>query len=111
MWMISAVSLGLLLVLCIAAPFVPAYYDNPAQRWGFFFIFLGTFARWLGIIESHSLQPPWPIVGEASVFAHVGTALYALGTAWKVWRHSRTWPPNGPGASRWWHHAIGWRKG
>lgn len=87
MWIVSAISLGLLLLACLVAPFVQSYRDNLLQRISFALIFIGTFARWLGIIDTRSIEPVWPIIAEASVVGNIGFALFAVGTAYKVWRH------------------------
>lgn len=79
---VSVVSLCLISALCFAGLFTKAYQDNLCQFFGLW----GT-ACW-------GLARAWQLVTEGGltsqqVVAHASIALYAAGTAYKVWKRHR----------------------
>lgn len=86
MWIVSVVALCIVMALCVLGTFGRWYSDNLAQRIGMAMLFIGC----------------WPKVEELMFFrpenggvwvAHVGLAVFAMGTAWKVWLHRDHHPP------------------
>lgn len=96
LWIISAVALAITMVCCLAGTIAPkhVYDDNIAQRIGMAGIFMVCWPRFWHLIEHQGfIGNCLPV--PAQVLGHIGLAAYALGTAWKVWRHARK-PRGGP---------------
>jgi hypothetical protein len=79
MWLISVLCLVLVATLCAWGVFTDRYNDNLPQMIGMGAMFFGA------------LSIAWRIwrvefVPMDALFVHVGLALYAVGTAWKVYR-------------------------
>lgn len=83
MWLVSMVSLGVLVTLCAIGTFHAWYDDNLWQRVGMGCIVVGYGSS---LIAGEEYQP----------LAHVGEALFAVGVAWKVWQHRRVSKPPSP---------------
>ena len=88
MWIVSAVSLGVTMLLCVVGILVPkAYYDdNLAQRLGMAGMFIFCWPRLVQLLETREITSlVMPVT--AQVLGHVGLALFAIGTAYKAWCH------------------------
>jgi len=85
------------MLLCVVGVFVPkAYYnDNLAQRIGMAGVFMFCWPRLVQLFEHQMIRNNCMPV-EAQVAGHVGLALFAIGTAYKAWKH-RPRPPSQPG--------------
>lgn len=81
MWLVSIVSVAILVVLCAVGTFHAVYDDNLWQRIGMGCIAVGYGSALIGGDDYQAL-------------AHVGEACFAIGVAWKVWKHRR--PPPAP---------------
>lgn len=90
MWIISAVSLFIVIASCTLGVFLPdrIFADNLPQRIGLTGITFFCLPRFLQIVQSQALSGHcFPV--EAQLMGHVGMALYCVGTCWKVFRHRR----------------------
>lgn len=87
-WLVSAVSLTLVMTLCVVGVFIPKKYfdDNLAQCVGMAGVFMFSWPRLSQLIEMRDITANTMPV-SAQLAGHVGLALYALGTAYKAWRH------------------------
>lgn len=104
LWVVSAISLTIVMVLCFAGAFCPEKYfnDNLLQRVGMFGIAVGCGPRLALIVERRGFdgsgfQP------EFQMAVHVGLAAFAVGTAIKVWQHrpsNQRKPPKAPPPGR-----------
>jgi hypothetical protein len=85
-WIVSAVSLSITMGLCVAGVLTPkALYDaNLFQRLGMAGMFAFSWPRLVQLFETHTITGNCMPV-SAQVCGHVGIALYATGTAFKVW--------------------------
>jgi hypothetical protein len=94
MWVVSAVSLTIVMVFCVIGVFIPkAYYDdNLAQRIGMAGVFMFSWPRLSMLLERQEITSVVMPV-SAQVLGHVGLALFALGTAYKAWKHRPCRPP------------------
>lgn len=98
MWIVSAVSLSLVMALCLVGVFIPKrfYDDNLAQCIGMAGVFMFCWPRLMQLLERQELTSiAMPALAQTA--GHVGLALYAVGTAYKAWqhrpRHRGTAPP------------------
>jgi hypothetical protein len=102
MWIISAASLGVTMLLCVLGVFIPKVYydDNLAQRIGMAGVFIFCWPRLVQLLEAREitgLVVPVP----AQLAGHVGLAMFAVGTAYKVWKHRPgRGQPRGPNRRR-----------
>lgn len=88
MWIISAVSLTIVMVLCVVGVFIPKriYDDNLAQCIGMAGVFMFSWPRLAQLLERQEITSfVMPVLAQTA--GHVGLALYALGTAYKAWKH------------------------
>lgn len=88
MWLISAVSLTIVMVLCFVGVFIPKKYfdDNLAQCVGMAGMFMFCWPRLAQLLERQEITAnTMPVF--AQLVGHTGLALYAMGTAYKAWRH------------------------
>lgn len=95
MWLVSAVSLAVVMFLCVCGVFAPkAYYDdNLAQRLGMSGVFMFSWPRLMQLIELRDITANTMPV-SAQIAGHVGLALFAVGTAYKAYlRRPRIDPP------------------
>lgn len=89
------ISITCLLVVClssVAALLSKHYRDNWLQfagLWGLLFWSAGQVwqltSRWIDWMSDLLLERP--DMATQDLIGHAGLALFALGTAWKVWRH------------------------
>jgi hypothetical protein len=88
MWLISAVSLFIVITSCTLGVFLPdrIFADNLAQRIGMIGVALFSLPRFLLLLKTQTLTAVC-IPLEAQLMGHVGMALYCLGTMWKIFRH------------------------
>lgn len=90
LWLVSAISLFVIMATCMLGVFTPSYIfnDNLFQRLGMTGMFFFSLPKFLMVVEQQSLQtnclPALP-----QVLGHVGTALFCLGTMWHVIRRRR----------------------
>ncbi len=94
MWLVSAISLSVTMLLCVVGVFIPRTYydDNLAQRLGMVGVFLFCWPRLVQLLERQEITG-YVMPVTAQVFGHVGLALFAVGTAYKAWKH-RPCKPN-----------------
>lgn len=88
MWIISAVSLAIVMALCVVGVFIPKriYDDNLAQCIGMAGVFMFSWPRLAQLLEHRELTSiAMPAMAQTA--GHVGLALYAMGTAYKAWKH------------------------
>lgn len=88
MWLISAVSLTIVMALCLIGVFIPKKYfdDNLAQCVGMAGMFMFCWPRLAQLLERQEITAnTMPVF--AQLVGHTGLALYAMGTAYKAWRH------------------------
>lgn len=90
-WYASVASLSLTMVLCLAGAFWPMYEETASQRVatllqriGMALLFIGCWPRLVVIYESREMT------AAGGWVAHVGLALFAVGTAWKFYRFTGT---------------------
>lgn len=101
MWAVSVVCLGITMVLCVVGTFSCRYDDNIFQRIGMAMLFIGCYPRLREAWETH-------YVTEGVWMAHIGLASFAVGTAFKVWKHRHENRPDLPELSRdEWRHVHG----
>jgi hypothetical protein len=88
MWIVSAVSLFIVIASCTLGVFLPQriFADNLAQRVGMTGVVFFCLPRFLQIMDTHTLTAVC-FPAEAQLMGHVGMALYCLGVGWKVFRH------------------------
>lgn len=88
MWIISAVSLTIVMALCVVGVFTPkrVFDDNLAQCIGMAGVFMFCYPRLVQILELRELTS-LVVPALAQTAGHVGLALYALGTAYKAYKH------------------------
>lgn len=88
MWIVSAVSLAIVMALCVVGVFIPKriYDDNLAQCVGMAGVFMFSWPRLAHLLD-HQEITSIVIPALAQTAGHVGLALYALGTAYKAWKH------------------------
>ena len=85
MWVVSIACLLFVMVLCVLGTVVRAFRDNLPQRIGMAFLFIGCWPR----VQDMWLYRP---ESDGSWLGHLGLAMFALGTAWKVWKHRHVDP-------------------
>ena len=87
MWLVSAVSLAVTMILCLVGVFIPSrfYDDNLAQRAGMAGVFIVCWPRLVHLIDNQGFVGNCLPVA-AQVLGHVGLALFAAGTAYKAWK-------------------------
>jgi hypothetical protein len=88
--------LGIVSAACFAGILSKHYRDNWPQFIGLCAILAWSLGRgWeLGIrlvdwLASDPLMPA-PYISAQQLLGHVGLAMFAIGTGWKVWRHRDT---------------------
>lgn len=88
MWLVSAISLSIVMALCVVGVFIPKKYydDNLAQCIGMAGVFMFSWPRLMQLIEVRDITANTMPV-SAQLAGHAGLALYAIGTAYKAWRH------------------------
>lgn len=88
MWLISAASLSIVMALCVIGVFIPRKFfdDNLGQCIGMAGVFMFCWPRLMQLIEHRELTSI-AMPAEAQMAGHVGLALYAIGTAYKAWKH------------------------
>jgi Na+-translocating ferredoxin:NAD+ oxidoreductase RNF subunit RnfB len=84
MWIIAALSLTLVIALCVIGVFSPWFHDNLMQRVGMVAMVFGIMPRLSSILSTQQLDATLPQM-EAAVCAYAGMALYACGTAYSAW--------------------------
>jgi hypothetical protein len=107
MWIISAVSLTLVMGLCVIGAFAPRQYyaANLAQCIGMAGVFMFSWPRLALLIEHREITSiAMPVF--AQVVGHTGLALYAVGTAYKAWRHRPRQADGAPPARRATDHPL-----
>ena len=85
LWHFSAAALSITAVLCLIGTLAPSYNDNFVQRVGMAVLCYGCVSRVQHIFITERVSIDW-------AFVHVGMALYAIGTAWKQYRHLKSKP-------------------
>lgn len=88
MWIISAVSLFITMTLCVIGVFVSKKYydDNLFQRIGMAGVFIFCMPRFIQLMSKQEITTVvMPLT--AQLFGHVGLMLFAVGTAYKAWKH------------------------
>lgn len=97
MWLISAVSLAIVMVLCAVGIFIPKKYfdDNLAQRVGMAGIFIICWPRLDQLIDRQEITGNcMPVTAQFA--GHLGFALFAVGVAYKAWKHRPRRPEGAP---------------
>jgi hypothetical protein len=109
LWLVSAVSLSITMALCVVGVFIPKTYydDNLLQRIGMTGVFAFCWPRLMQILDRFELTSATMPV-SAQVFGHVGLMLFAVGTAYKVWKHrpNRKKNKGGPPRPTMYHRRI-----
>lgn len=86
MWMLSFASLFVTGVLCIVGTFSRHYNDTGLQRIGMFGLSVGSFGWAQAVWHQYD-------VSIGGWWVHVSMAVYAIGTALKVYRKQRLLRP------------------
>lgn len=89
MWVVSAVSLAVVMLLCVLGVFLPrrCYHGNLAQCLGMIGVFMFSWPKFASlVVHQHITSVVMPV--SAQIAGHVGLALYALGTAYVEWRRT-----------------------
>jgi hypothetical protein len=90
---VSAICLSIVAALCIVAIFCRNYHENWLQFAGLAGLSLWASARVTQLLDLFDGRMP-----NQGLVLHVSLALYAVGTAWKVWQHNRPQTPAPPPA-------------
>lgn len=105
--LVSIACLQIVAVLCAAGIFSHHYRDNWPQFVGLVLVLLWSFGRsidlgvrWWNWIGGELV--PTPQVSTQQLLGHIGLALFAIGTAWKVWTHRHR--PDNPNGTPSGHH-------
>lgn len=90
--LISIACIAITSVACVGGIMSKHYRDNWLQFFGLWLIFAWSLGRgwqlsmrWYEWISNPVV--PEPNISTQQLIGHLGLALFALGTAWKVWRH------------------------
>lgn len=86
MYLISVISLSIVMGCCLCGIFSNSFHDNLAQRLGMVGIFLFSLPRWIQLLQTQELTSVC-MPADAQVLGHVGLALYCVGTTFKVLKH------------------------
>lgn len=86
---VCALAAALVAIVCAAGCFLEVYEDNTAQRLGMAGVGLGAAVKAFDLASGSPVQAIDP-------FVWIGLALFALGTAVKVWHHRPRQPSSIP---------------
>lgn len=97
----SLICLFVTIVACMAGVFSKHYRDNWMQYLGLWAILAGSLGRgWQLLLRWHAWmnEPlmPAPDISNHNLALYGGLAIFAIGTAWKVWRHREVIRKDGP---------------